>query len=343
MKDRLRVAIVGVSGYGGGELFRLLSSHPNVRIAHIAAETRANESLAAIFPHLPDWGTVEKFPEDRPWEDVDVIFTALPAGQSGRIAKAYRDTPVRIIDLGPDFRFSSRERFQEWYKMDHPFPEGLSRSAYALVEWNRDAIRKSGILACPGCYPTGALLGILPFSKNGLLGEGPIVVDGKSGVTGAGRGLTLETHFSEISEAIRPYKPLEHRHVPEMEQGIEQLSGVHATVIFVPHLVPINRGLLSTIYLRLSKPLTAGEAQEVLRDAYRQDPHIVFPGVPPHTGGVRGTNRTAIHAECREDMVVVMTAIDNLVKGAAGQAIQAMNVMLGFPEETGLPKIGIFP
>ncbi len=324
-------------------MFRLLSSHPNVRIAHIAAETRANESLASIFPHLPHWGKIEKFPEDRPWEDVEVVFTAMPAGQSGKVARAYRDTPVRIIDLGPDFRFSSRERFQEWYKMDHPFPEGLSRATYALVEWNRDAIRKSEILACPGCYPTGALLGILPFAKNGFLGDGPIIVDGKSGVTGAGRGLTLETHFPEIAEAIRAYKPLDHRHVPEMEQGIEQLSGMPATVIFVPHLVPINRGLLSTIYMRLSKPLTAKEAQEVLRGAYREERQIVFPGVPPHTGGVRGTNLTAIHAECREDMLVVMTAIDNLVKGAAGQAIQAMNVMCGFPEETGLPMIGAFP
>lgn len=343
MKDSLRGAIVGVSGYGGGELFRLLSSHPNVRIVHVAADTRANEPLSKVFPHLPDGRTVEKFHEESPWEDVDVVFTALPAGQSGRIARAYRNTSVRIVDLGPDFRFSSIDRFREWYKLEHPYPEGLARSAYALVEWNREEIRKAEILACPGCYPTGALLGILPFSKNGLLAEGPIFVDGKSGVTGAGRGMTLETHFPEISEAMRPYRPLNHRHVPEMEQGIEHLSGVRADVVFVPHLIPINRGLLSTIYLRLSKPMTSGEAQEVLRNVYRGETQIVFPGEPPHTGGVRGTNRTAIHAECREDTLVVMTAIDNLVKGASGQAIQAMNVMFGFSEDAGLPGIGAFP
>ncbi len=343
MSVQLRVGIVGASGYAGGELIRFLSMHPFVSIRHLAADSRAGEPLSSVFPHFPNWGNLERFDIETPWTDVDLVFTALPAGESAKIARLYQGKPVRIIDLGADFRFRSESTFQRHYKIPHPFPEGITQSAYALVEWNRDAIRGAQIISCPGCYPTGALLGILPFAKSGFLGSGKIFVDGKSGVTGSGRGLTLDTHFPEISESMKPYKPLTHRHVPEMEEGLLTLGGISSKVMFVPHLIPINRGLLSTIYLVPDRQMTFHEAKIVLKECYEKEPGFVFLDDPPNTNSVRGTNRVAVSVEVRDDIVVVMTAIDNLVKGAAGQAVQAMNVAFGFAEKEGLPVLAGFP
>lgn len=343
MSEQLRAGVVGASGYAGGELIRFLFAHPFVKILHLAAESRAGELLSSVFPHFPEWGVLERFDSDLPWQDVDVIFTALPAGQSSNIARLYRDTPVRIIDLGADFRFRSASTFQEHYKIQHSFPEGLSRSVYALVEWNRDAIRGAQIISCPGCYPTGSLLGILPFAKSGFLGDGQIFVDGKSGITGSGRGLTLDTHFPEISEGMKPYKPFTHRHVPEMEEALSTLCGVFSRIFFVPHLIPINRGLLSTIYMMPERPLSSRKAMDVLKEYYEKESGILLVDSPPNTNAVRGTNRAAISVEVRDGVMVVMTAIDNLVKGAAGQAIQAMNVAYGFSEQEGLPVFAGFP
>ncbi|MHB8421865.1 MAG: N-acetyl-gamma-glutamyl-phosphate reductase [Leptospirales bacterium] len=343
MAEQLRVGVVGASGYAGGELIRLLLAHPLVRIVHLAADSRAGEPLSSVFPNFPEWGKLERFDLDAPWQDVDVVFTALPAGQSSKIAKCYWQKPVRIIDLGPDFRFRSEHTFLKHYKIQHPFPEGLSGSAYALVEWNRDAIRDAQIISCPGCYPTGSLLGILPFAKAGFLGCGQIFVDGKSGVTGSGRGLTLDTHFPEIAEGMKPYNPFSHRHTPEMEEALSMLTDGSFSIFFVPHLIPINRGLLSTIYLMPEPSLSSKDAMDILKEFYEKEAGILLVDSPPNTNAVRGTNRAAIAVAAHNGALVVMTAIDNLLKGAAGQSIQAMNVAFGFEEQQGLPTIAGFP
>ena len=340
----LKVGIAGASGYGGGELLRLLHLHPKVQVVHLAGESRAGEMVDSVFPHLPISTRMEKHPIDEPWKDIEILFTALPAGQSAKLARLYRDQDVHIIDLGPDFRFRSHQRFSEIYKIPHPYPEGLPDATYGLVEWNREAIRKSRILACPGCYPTGTLLGLLPFVQEGLLSKGSrIFVDGKSGVSGAGRGLTLDTHFPEISESMKSYKPFAHRHGPEMEEAVEYLTGSQVEIFFVPHLIPVNRGLLSSLYLIFEKETNEEEAWEVVKKYYKNENGIYLTKTPPSTAMVRGTNRAAISLCINGSTVFVETAIDNLIKGAAGQAVQIMNVIRGWEEMEGLPLIGVFP
>ncbi|MCL4462168.1 MAG: N-acetyl-gamma-glutamyl-phosphate reductase [Nitrospirae bacterium] len=339
----LKIGIAGASGYGGGELLRLLHFHPEVEIVHLAADSRAGESVESVFPHLSISGFMEKHPTDEPWKDVQILFTALPAGESAKIAKLYRDQDVRIIDLGADFRFRSSRRFSEIYKIPHPYPEGLPDATYALVEWNREAIRKAKILACPGCYPTGTLMGLLPFVRKGLLTESKVFVDGKSGVSGAGRGLSLDTHFPEIAENMKSYKPFSHRHGPEMEEAVECLFESHLNILFVPHLIPINRGLLSSIYLSFDRVVPEDESWEILRECYTKEKSVHLTNEPPSTAMVRGTNRTAITVRSIGKSAVVETAIDNLLKGAAGQAVQTMNLIQGWEESKGLPLAGGFP
>ncbi|MCL5259568.1 N-acetyl-gamma-glutamyl-phosphate reductase [Leptospirillum ferriphilum] len=340
----LKVGIAGASGYGGGELLRLLLFHPKVQVVHVAGENRAGELVESVFPHLPLSSRMEKHPIDEPWNDIKILFTALPAGESGKLARLYRDRDVHIIDLGPDFRFRSHQRFSEVYKMPHPYPEGLSEATYSLVEWNRKAIKNSRILACPGCYPTGTLMGLLPFVQEGLLKKGSqIFIDGKSGVSGAGRGLTLDTHFPEIAESMKSYKPFSHRHGPEMEEAIECLAGFRVNILFVPHLIPVNRGLLSSLYFTLEKDWKEEDVWNVMKKYYQDETGVYLTEKPPSTAMVRGTNRTAISLRMEGSAAFVETAIDNLVKGAAGQAIQSMNVIQGWEEMEGLPMIGAFP
>lgn len=340
----VRVGIAGASGYGGGELLRLLHFHPKVEIVHLSAESRAGESVESVFPHLPISGQMEKHPIDRPWKDIQILFTALPAGESAKIARLYRDQDVRIIDLGPDFRFRSSSRFFDVYKIPHPYPEGLPDATYALVEWNRVAIRKARILACPGCYPTGTLMGLLPFVGKGLLTKGSkVFVDGKSGVSGAGRGLTLDTHFPEIAESMKSYKPFSHRHGPEMEEAIECYFGCQMEILFVPHLIPVNRGLLSSLYLNFDRRVEEEDVWKILRECYENEKGVHLTKIPPSTAMVRGTNRTAISVRAVGSSAVIETVIDNLLKGAAGQAVQIMNVIQGWEEMEGLPLSGAFP
>lgn len=341
--DRLKVGIAGASGYGGGELLRLLLLHKNVEVVHLAADSRAGEKVTDVFPNLPVENLLERHPPDEPWQGIHILFTALPAGESAKIARLYKDSDLKLIDLGPDFRFRTAQKFEDIYKIKHPFPEALARTTYALVEWNRKELSSASILSCPGCYPTGALMGILPFAIKGMISGGKIFVDGKSGVSGAGRGLTLDTHYPEIAEGMKPYKPFSHRHGPEMEEALETISDCRLDILFVPHLIPVNRGLLSTIYMDLDRPITQEQAWEVIQKAYKQEKGILLTEQAPHSSMVKGTNRTAISVRVFKNSVVVMTAIDNLLKGAAGQAVQAMNVACGFDEMEGLPLYGEFP
>jgi N-acetyl-gamma-glutamyl-phosphate reductase len=343
MSKKVKVGIAGASGYGGGELIHLLLNHPKISISRLSAESNAGERLSSLFSHLPDLGILEKNSDVSSWNDLDILFTALPAGMSSRIVSVLPKPHPVVIDLGPDYRFSDPDEFSRVYHMDHGAPETLPLSSYGLVEWNREAISSSRYIGSPGCFPTGALLGILPFTTAGLLGKGALIVDGKSGVSGAGRGLTLDTHYPEIAEGMKAYKPLTHRHVPEMENALRSLSGKSNPVIFVPHLIPVNRGLISTVYLPLSGDVTSGMIRDVLLEYEKNNPFVRIVETPPNSSQVRGTNRVDIHAVAGNGMVVVMTAIDNLIKGAAGQAIQSMNLVLGEDENTGLAMWGYFP
>jgi N-acetyl-gamma-glutamyl-phosphate reductase len=343
MSNKVKVGIAGASGYGGGELIHLLLNHPKVEIKRLSAESNAGERLSSLFPNLPDIGILEKTSAVSAWSDLDILFTALPAGMSSRIVATLPKPHPVVIDLGPDYRFAQSDDFSSVYHMDHGAPETLPYSTYGLVEWNRESISKAQYIGSPGCFPTGALLGILPFLREGLLDKGPVIVDGKSGVSGAGRGLTQDTHYPEIAEGMKAYKPIVHRHVPEMENAMSTLSGQSGRVVFVPHLIPINRGLISTIYLPVLEDVTAQMVESVLLKYQNDNPFVRIVNSPPNSAHVRGTNRIDIHAVLANKVVVVMTAIDNLVKGAAGQAIQSMNLVLGEDEKMGLPLWGAFP
>ncbi|MCL4485233.1 MAG: N-acetyl-gamma-glutamyl-phosphate reductase [Nitrospirae bacterium] len=337
----IRIGIVGASGYAGAELLRLLAAHSKSRVVRLAGESKAGAKIGDLFPHLESSAILEKASESPVWTDVDVVFFALPAGQSFRLVPPYLEQGTVVIDLGPDYRLRDPGLYRKVYGIDHGFPEGLSRAVYALPEWEGDALGKARLVACPGCFPTGALLGILPFLRSGRIRRESIVVDGKSGITGAGRGLSLETHFPEISEGVLAYKLLDHRHVPEMEQALEGFGGGRVT--FVPHLLPFNRGILSTIYMVTEGSCSQEEVDRMIEESYRNSPFVRRVASPPNTMSVRGTNNVHIHARIREDRLVVLTAIDNLVRGAAGQAIQAMNRIFGCDETDGLGQGALFP
>ncbi len=338
---KIRAGIVGASGYAGAELVRLLASHPETEVVRLAGESKAGVSLRDLFPHLASSALLEKASESPLWTDVDVVFFALPAGQSFGLVPRYLEQGTVVIDLGPDYRLRDPALYRKVYGIDHGFPEGLSRAVYALPELAGNSLAKDRLVSCPGCFPTGALLGILPFLHRGRIKRDMIFVDGKSGITGAGRGLTLETHFPEISEGVLAYKLLDHRHVPEMEQALEGMGGGRLT--FVPHLLPFNRGILSTIYMVTEGRCSQEEADRMIDESYRDSPFVRRVASPPNTMGVRGTNNVHIHAKIREDRLVVLTAIDNLVRGAAGQAIQSMNRIFGFNETDGLRQEALFP
>ncbi len=337
-KKDIRVGIAGASGYAGAELLSLLASHRSTRVVRLAGESKAGSRIGDLFPHLDSPVVLEKLSDVPLWTDVDVVFFALPAGQSFALVPRYLEQGTVVIDLGPDYRLKDPELYRRVYGLEHGYPEGLARAVYGLPEWTADSLDKARLVACPGCFPTGALMGILPFLRAGHIRRDMIVVDGKSGITGAGRSLTLETHFPEISEGVLAYKVLDHRHIPEMEQCLDG-----GKVTFVPHLMPFNRGILSTIYMVLEHPCSQEEIDRTIDESYRESPFVRRVSSPPNTMGVRGTNNVHLYAKVRENRLVVITAIDNLVRGAAGQAIQAMNRIFGFGEQEGLTRGALFP
>jgi len=253
---------------------------------------------------------------------------------------------TRVIDLGPDFRFSDPLIYEQWYKVSHRSPDLLEHAAYGLTEYRRAEIRRADIVGNPGCYPTAALLAMLPFVQGGFVRPGGIVVDAKSGVSGAGRGAALATHFSELNENVKPYNVAVHRHAPEIEQELAVHAGTAAAVTFVPHLIPMTRGILATAYLPLGKPLTTAAATALLQETYAGELFVrVLADALPQTKATYGSNfcDVAVRVDERNGVVIAMAALDNLVKGASGQAVQNMNVMLGFPEDLALRQPGLYP
>lgn len=340
----LQVALVGAAGYTGAELLRLLHTHPSVEVCGLYGKTAAGKPLADTLPSFAGVALppVEAF-DARAAAQADFVFLAVPHGTAQTFAAALlaesdRGAPARVLDLSADHRFDDPATYAGIYGA-HAHPESLAHTVYGLPERNRARIQAARLVGCPGCYPTSVILATGPALDAGLI-EGEIIADCKSGVSGAGRDPSAGTHFPETSEGLHAYKTLDHRHAPEMSRA---LGG--ARVHFVPHLIPMNRGILATVYLRLKAGTTLAEVRSVYEKAYENEGFVtVLPaGQHPDTRHVRGTNRCQIGLFAAGDLLVVQSVIDNLGKGAASQAVQCMNLMAGLPEDTGLRHTALFP
>ena len=336
----VKVGIIGATGYAGAELVRLLLGHPMVEIAAVSSVSYEGKQLTEVFPNLAGAIDMTLVTADEVVEASEVVFASLPHGLSEPIARRCFDKGALFIDLGADFRLYDEADYREWYKLEYKDPE-LHRSAvYALCEIYRERIRQAGIIGNPGCYPTSIALGLYPLLKAKAVRADSIIIDSKSGVTGAGRGLTLGSHYPECNEAISAYKAAAHRHTPEIEQTLSDVSGEKVTVTFVPHLLPVNRGILSTIYASLKEDIRPEEVRKLYEDAYGGEKFVrLMPeGKFADIKNVRCSNfcDISLHHDSRTGRVIITSAIDNMVKGAAGQAIQNMNIVLGFDEDCGL-------
>ncbi len=339
MSTTLRVAIVGAAGYAGGELIRLLAAHPNVTIASVHARDRGGAALGSAQPHLGPLGL--ELSDGEP-ENVDVAFLALPHGASAATAARLVGEGAMVVDIGADFRLRDPQAYATWYGDPHPAPELLTTAVYGLTEWSRDELRGARLIANPGCYPTASLLALTPFARAGLL-AGDVIVDAKSGISGAGRGAGSDYLFTELTESTRAYGLGGHRHQPEIEQGLA-VAGAPVGVTFVPHLVPQSRGLLATCYVGLGRDLDDDALGAVLADAYGDEPFVHVTDAPPPTKLATGSNHAFVHARrVAPTRAVILCAIDNLGKGAAGQAIQNMNVAAGLDERAGIGAVGVHP
>jgi N-acetyl-gamma-glutamyl-phosphate reductase len=342
-----RIAILGASGYSGADLVRLLALHPAARIVALTGERQAGKSMAEVFPHLAGLSLPRLIKIDEvDWAGVDIAFCALPHGTTQAVVKTI-PIHVRIIDISADFRLTDIESYAQWYGHPHQAVDLQGEAVYGLTEHRRDRIRNARLIANPGCYPTSAQLPLIPLLQAGLIDPDDIIIDSKSGVTGAGRELRQDSLFAEVSEGIHAYGVAKHRHAPEIDQELSLAAGRSITVAFTPHLMPMNRGILSTIYVRLAPGRTAADLRAALERAYEGEPFVrVTPdGTAPATRHVRGSNLALIgvFADRVRGRAILISAIDNLVKGASGQAIQNMNVMLNLPETTALPQIALFP
>lgn len=338
-------AVVGASGYGGGELIRFLDAHPEFSTGILGAHSKAGSTLGQVHPHLAGGNReLVSFEPDR-FAEVDVAFLALPHGASAKPAMQLLERGVKVVDLGSDFRLSTPQRYLEAYGAEHPYPDQLGEWAYGIPELFADAVVASDRVSAPGCYPTSAVLAIAPMAAGGLIGLEGIVVDALSGVSGAGRGVSEATSFGAIDESVKAYKILQHRHQPEMMQAIGDYSGAPIELVFTPHLVPMQRGILSTIYMTVTEGTTIHDIHTAFDKVYGDQPFVRLSEVPPETRWVVGSNNALIsyHLDEASHRLIAVSAIDNLVKGAAGQAVQCANLMFGFDQGAGLPTEGWMP
>ena len=349
MATKLKIGVLGASGYTGADAVRLLARHPNVEIAALTANTHAGKAMDEVFPHffmldlpkLTEWEKVD-------WTRLDAVFCGLPHGTTQEITAAVlkANPKIKVIDMSADFRLLDMNVYAQWYGHEHRAPALQKEAVYGLTELYRDKIAASRLVACPGCYPTAVLLSLVPLAKGKLIDVDDIIIDAKSGTTGAGRGLRQNTLFSEAGEGLSPYSVGKHRHSPEIEQEIGIAAGANVTVNFTPHLIPMSRGELCTSYVKL-KRATADDLRAALGEAYKNEPfvHVAKKGVLPQTQNVRGSNyvQVGVIEDRIKGRAIVISVLDNLVKGSAGQAIQNMNLMFGFPEVTALEQLALFP
>lgn len=341
----ISVGVVGGTGYTGVELLRLLAIHPQVELKVITSRAETGRLVAELFPSLR--GVVDLAfvaPDNAGLHDLDVVFFATPNGTAMKQVPALLEAGVRVIDLAADFRLRDAAVWSDWYGMDHACPDILEQAVYGLPEVNRDVIRDAQLVANPGCYPTAVQLGFLPLLEAELIDAASLVADVKSGVSGAGRGANVATLHAEVSENFRAYAAAGHRHLPEIEQGLNTAASADVSLTFVPHLLPIIRGIHATLYATCTE---SADIQSLFEERYADEPFVdVLPqGMFPETKHVRGSNRCSIAVlqPQQRNRIVVLSTIDNLVKGAAGQALQNMNLMFGLPETTGLDLVPLAP
>ncbi len=345
----MRVFICGGSGYTGGELLRILSNHPGIIVNGVTSERSAGKSVADLFPHLRRFSDLiyEHLRKEVILGKADLFFMALPHGESQEAVDFFFRHGKMVIDLSADYRLRDHGVYAEWYKVPHRFQKTLKKAVYGLPELYRNKIKKSSLIANPGCYPTGAILGLLPALRNNIINVSGLVIDSKSGATGAGRKADIAVSFCEVNEGFKAYAAGTHRHTPEIEQEISLIHGKNIRVNFTPHLLPADRGILTTMYATLSRKLAADEILKAYRNMYKNEPfvRVLDYGLYPNIKYVRGTNYCDIGLKLNErtNTLIMITAIDNLVKGASGQAVHNMNIMLGFDEKTALDTSALFP
>ncbi|MBN8955762.1 MAG: N-acetyl-gamma-glutamyl-phosphate reductase [Rhizobiales bacterium] len=352
MTTKAKIGVLGASGYTGSELVRLLLNHPRVEITLLTADRKAGQNMRDVFGQFAPFNLPQLVAIDGiDWKaaGLDLIFCALPHATTQKVIKALlADVPaMKIVDLSADFRLTDAAAYAKWYGHEHHAPELQPRAVYGLVEVYRDKIKQAQLVANPGCYTSCAQLPLLPLIRAKAIDLDEIVVDAKSGMTGAGRSAKEEMLFSEVSEGFHAYGVGKHRHMAELDQEFSKAAGRDVTVTFTPHLVPMNRGILSTIYVRGVSGKTPEDLHAILSDAYANEQfvHVLPFGQTPQTRHVRGSNMTFIGVA--KDRIpgraIVISVLDNLVKGASGQAVQNMNLLLGYPEATGLEQVALFP
>jgi len=343
----LKIGIAGASGYTGAELLRLLASHPEVKV-HMASRQKGGETVEELFPSLTGHFDLELISHDpgRMGSACDVVFCCMPHKASMGIIPGILDGGAKVVDLSADFRFKNIETYEKWYTA-HSAPELNKEAVYGLPELYREKIEPARLVGNPGCYPTGAVLALAPLVGKKLAAPDTLIIDSKSGVSGAGAKPTETTHHVEVNESIRAYGVGKHRHTPEIEEQISALAGEDVKVSFTPHLTPMERGILTTCYATLKKQVDTAELLEIYREFYKDEKFVrILPeGVLPRTKWVRGSNYADIGgvSDSRTGRAVVISAIDNLVKGAAGQAVQNMNIIMGLPEDTGIGSPPLYP
>jgi N-acetyl-gamma-glutamyl-phosphate reductase len=345
---KTRAGVIGATGYTGVELLRLLVQHPEVEVTALTSQKYAGVPIDQAFPSLMKHLQLkcEELDFDQISKKTDLVFTAVPHKTAMETVPLFYQRGKRVVDLSADFRFKDPAVYERWYQK-HTSVNLLSESVYGLPELHREEIKNAKIVGNPGCYPTGALIGLIPLIKNGMISYENIVIDAKSGVSGAGRDVVLGSLFCEVNEGVKAYKIFDHRHLPEIEQELSQMAQKKIALTFVPHLIPMDRGILTTIYIKVNKRMKTEEVLSTFQEYYRREPFIrIYPKEKiPNTKDVRGSNYCDIGITVNESdgRGVVVTAIDNLVKGASGQAVQNMNIMLGYPETMGLDVLPLFP
>jgi N-acetyl-gamma-glutamyl-phosphate reductase len=344
-QDKIKVGIVGGTGYTGVELLRLLALHPNIQLVSITSRGEAGQRVSDMFPSLRGYVDLPfTDPAQAQLTECDVVFFATPNGIAMQQTRALLDAGVRVIDLAADFRIQDIPIWEKWYGMSHACPDLVAEAVYGLPELNREQIAKARLVANPGCYPTSVQLGFLPLLKAGVVDEAHLIADAKSGVSGAGRKAETHILFAEAGDNFKAYGVAGHRHLPEISQGLAIMGGKQVGLTFVPHLTPLIRGIHATLYARLTQDV---DVQALFEEQYQNERFVdVMPkGSHPETRSVRGSNhcRIAVHRPGGDDTVVVLSVIDNLVKGAAGQAVQNMNIMFGLPESTALEQVPLLP
>ena len=345
----IKAGIIGATGYAGGELVRILMGHKDVEVKWYGSRSYIDQKYAAVYQNM--FQIVEDVCKDDNMEEladqVDVIFTATPQGFCASLLNEDILSKVKVIDLSADFRIKDQNVYEEWYKIEHKSPQFLPEAVYGLCEINREQIKGARILANPGCYPTCSILSIYPLAKEGLIDMNTLIIDAKSGTSGAGRGAKVDNLYCEVNENIKAYGVASHRHTPEIEEQLTYASGVKTVLNFTPHLVPMNRGILVTAYASLKKEVSYEEVKAVYDRYYENEQfvRVLEKGICPQTKWVEGSNYVDVNfqLDLRTGRVIMMGAMDNLVKGAAGQAVQNMNLMFGLPENEGLNLVPMFP